>query len=184
VGFSLIETVVAMALSLVVTAAAVTLLNPNQTVFQAQPEALDMHQRVRVAADALIRDLTMAKAVALRRAADPAGVMRTDAITMFNDEETHSYYFDAAASQLRHFDGRATDVPVADNVVALAFELSGGPDHVRDVRVSIRIQAARPEFRGTGPEFVKPGNSSVSQRYLPDVAVTFRVSPRNLNLDL
>ena len=183
-GFSLIETVVAMALSLVVTTAAVTLLNPNQMVFQAQPEALDMHQRVRVAADALIRDLTMAHSVAPRRAGDPAGVVRTDAVTISNDEDTHSYYFDAAASQLRHFDGLVTDVPVADNVVALAFELSGGPDHVRDVRVSIRVQAARPEFRGTGAEFVKPGNSRVSQRYLPDAAVTFRVSPRNMNLDL
>jgi hypothetical protein len=184
VGFSLIETAIAMALSLLVTTAALSLVNPNQMLFQAQPEALDMQQRVRTAADALTRDLTMASAVAPRRAGDPAGVVRTDAVTISNDGETHSYYFDAAASQLRHFDGLATDVPVADNVVALAFEFSGGPDHVRDVRVSIRVQAARPELRGTGAEFVKPGTTRVSQRYVPDAAVTFRVSPRNMNLDL
>lgn len=183
-GFSLVEMVVAMALALAVTTAALSLLNPNQMVFHVQPEALDMQQRIRVAADALIRDLTMASAVAPRRAGEPDGVVRTDAVTTSNDSATHSYYWDPAASQLRHYDGLLTDVPVADNVVALAFEYSGDPDRVRSIRVSIRVQAARPEFRATGPDFVKPGTSRVSYRYVPDAEVTFRVSPRNMNLDL
>jgi hypothetical protein len=43
------------------------------------------------------------------------------------EAETHTYYLDAAASQLRHYDGYQTDVPVADNVVGLTFDYFGDP---------------------------------------------------------
>ncbi len=181
-GFSLIETIVAVGLSLIVTTAALSMLNPNQLLFQVQAEALDVQQRVRAAADAMMRDLTMATSVSPRRVGDSAGVVRTDAVTISHASEIHAYYFDEAASQLRHHDGLSTDAPVADHIVGLAFEYAGAP--VREVRVSIRAEAARPEFRGAGSAFVKPGTSRVSQRYIPDAAVTFRVLPRNMNLDL
>ncbi len=42
--------------------------------------------------------------------------------------ETHIYWFDAGARQLRHYDGDATDVPVVDNVVAVRFEYFGDPN--------------------------------------------------------
>ena len=61
-GFTLAELLVALALTLIVTAGALSLLNPGQMVFRAQPEALDMQQRLRSAADALTRDLRMAGA--------------------------------------------------------------------------------------------------------------------------
>jgi hypothetical protein len=172
---SLAETLVAMVLTVVVTGAALSLANPNHLAFQAQPEAMDMQQRVRVAADALMRDLVMARTLTPRGA---------DAVTITSDSGTHHYYLDRAGSQLRHFDGLATDVPVADNIVGLSFELGGDAGRVRYVRVSIRAQAARPEFRGVGPDFARPGTSRVSRRYLPDIAVGFRVTPRNMNLDL
>lgn len=39
--------------------------------------------------------------------------------------EAHTYYFDAANKQLRHYDGYQSDVPVVDNVVGLSFEYFG-----------------------------------------------------------
>jgi hypothetical protein len=41
--------------------------------------------------------------------------------------ELHTYYFDSAMHQLRHYDGAQTDVPVVDNVVAAGFEYFGDP---------------------------------------------------------
>ncbi len=41
--------------------------------------------------------------------------------------ETHVYWFDRANRQLRRYDGYRTDVPVADNVVGVAFEYYGDP---------------------------------------------------------
>jgi prepilin-type N-terminal cleavage/methylation domain-containing protein len=39
--------------------------------------------------------------------------------------EWHTYYFDSAQRQLRHYDGLHTDVPVADNVTAVQFTYFG-----------------------------------------------------------
>jgi hypothetical protein len=43
------------------------------------------------------------------------------------EAETHTYYFDAANSQLRHYDGNQTDVPVVDHVSGLSIEYFGVP---------------------------------------------------------
>jgi prepilin-type N-terminal cleavage/methylation domain-containing protein len=61
-GFTLIEMMVATGVMLVVTATILSMLNPSYGVFQAQPEAADMQQRLRVAADAVQKDLIMAGA--------------------------------------------------------------------------------------------------------------------------
>lgn len=346
-GFSLIEMLLALVLTLVVTTAALALVLPVQGVFEAQPEAMDMQQRLRVAADALSRDLTMAGAgtymdagagsltgvfapVIPRKvgwtAADPATLARADAITItyvpttfaqtttsavfpqaaglmintapncpwgkafcgfqsgmtavvfdktahfdvftisslqagsaqvqphsptmtytypagapVSQVESHSYYFDAANRQLRQSDGYQSDVPVADNVVALSFDYFGDPNpptaprppvglgnclydpagnptpmatlagpsdglvalplsifsdgpwcgsggtqfdadlfRVRAVRVNLRIQATLSAFRARATAFLKPGASRTSDRYLPDLAATFMIAPRNL----
>jgi prepilin-type N-terminal cleavage/methylation domain-containing protein len=42
--------------------------------------------------------------------------------------EWHTYYFDAAQQQLRHYDGLHTDVPLADNVAAVQFTYFGTAD--------------------------------------------------------
>ncbi len=42
--------------------------------------------------------------------------------------ESHVYYFDARARQLRHYDGYGSDVPVIDDVVDVRFEYFGDPD--------------------------------------------------------
>src|SRR5262249_45053473 len=61
-GFSLVEALLALSLTLVVTGAALALVNPTGRMAQAQPEAIDVQQRVRVAVGALLRDLNMAGA--------------------------------------------------------------------------------------------------------------------------
>ena len=61
-GFSLVEMTIALAIVLVVTGAIFAVMNPAYGAFHSQPEAIDMHQRLRVAVDAISRDLTMAGA--------------------------------------------------------------------------------------------------------------------------
>ena len=53
---------------------------------------------------------------------------------------------------------------------------------VRTVRVAVRVQAAHAGLRGIGADFAVPGTSRSARRALPDYAVTFDVTPRNLNL--
>lgn len=58
---------------------------------------------------------------------------------------------------------------------------------VRKVRVSLRVQAGNPDFRrslGSGADalFLKPGTSQGGYKQVPDQAIRFDVSPRNLNL--
>jgi prepilin-type N-terminal cleavage/methylation domain-containing protein len=61
-GFTLIEMLVATAIMVVVTAGVFSLINPAQGTYQAQPQVSDMQQRLRVAVDAIQRDLIMAGA--------------------------------------------------------------------------------------------------------------------------
>ena len=61
-GFSMIEMLVATAILVVVTGGIFALINPAQGTFRAQPEVSDMQQRLRVAVDAIQRDLIMAGA--------------------------------------------------------------------------------------------------------------------------
>ena len=61
-GFTLTESLVAMVLMLIVTGTVFGLVNNNSIVAQAQPEAMDMQQRARIAGDMLSRDLFMAGA--------------------------------------------------------------------------------------------------------------------------
>jgi type II secretory pathway pseudopilin PulG len=61
-GFTLVEMMVSTAVMMVIVASVFSLLNPSYGTFQAQPEAADMQQRMRVAADAVQKDLVMAGA--------------------------------------------------------------------------------------------------------------------------
>lgn len=56
-GFSLVELLVALAITLLVTSAVFAMLDPASGAFQTQPEAADVLQRVRAGTDALRRDL-------------------------------------------------------------------------------------------------------------------------------
>ncbi|HXE79672.1 MAG TPA: prepilin-type N-terminal cleavage/methylation domain-containing protein [Vicinamibacterales bacterium] len=61
-GFSLFEMLVATAIMVIVTGAIFGLLDPSHGTYRTQPEVSDMQQRLRVAIDALERDLSMAGA--------------------------------------------------------------------------------------------------------------------------
>ena len=61
-GFSLTEVVVSASILLVVVAAAIAIANPVMGAARSQPEAIDLHQRARVAAASLFRDLYAAGA--------------------------------------------------------------------------------------------------------------------------
>lgn len=103
-GFSLIEMLVASAITLVVTGATFALLNPARGAFQAQPEVSELQQRLRVGVDTLYKDMVMAGAGTYsgalvgnlssffapvqparlgRSGADAPGTARSDAISIF-----------------------------------------------------------------------------------------------------
>lgn len=146
-GFTLVELLIAMLLMLLVTGALIGLAIPARRVFDAQPEASDMHQRLRVAVDEVTRNLRMAGA-GLTPAASPAvmpyrvgrvgadpdmGIFyRPDVVSMLHVPSTgtaavsRTYHLrvDGATGmqQLMRYDGAETDLPVVDRVAA--FELT------------------------------------------------------------
>ena len=61
-GFSMTELVIATAVTAVIMSAALATVIPSQGIFEAQPEAADLQQRVRAAADAVLRDIMTAGA--------------------------------------------------------------------------------------------------------------------------
>jgi hypothetical protein len=104
---------IALAVMLTVTAGTFTVMNPSSGIFQAQPEAADLQQRLRVGVDTLRRSLMMAGAGAyagsrtgplngflapilpyrvgrIATLDDGAGAFRTDAITIFSVPATAS----------------------------------------------------------------------------------------------
>ncbi|MGH9254988.1 MAG: PilW family protein [Vicinamibacterales bacterium] len=149
-GFTLTELLIATVITLTVTAALLDVVDRARGSFQAQPERADMHQRLRVAVDALTRDLLMAGAgleppvaapvlpyrVGARDSDIDLGVFyRSDAISVLyvpwgeSIAVSHTYHLktDLAARtfQLMHYDGASTDLPVVDHVVKLQFEYFG-----------------------------------------------------------
>src|SRR5687767_6813972 len=61
-GFSFIELVVSMAITLTVMSSIFGIINSARSIFEIDLERADMHQRARVSADALFKDLVMAGA--------------------------------------------------------------------------------------------------------------------------
>jgi hypothetical protein len=137
---TLTEVLISTALTLAISAAAFTMVAPVHGLVQAQPEAADMHQRLRVAVDTLTAAIVEAQEVT------PFGAA---GISIEGATGTRTYYLapDGTGGTLR----RATDgasLPVVDHVTHLAFEFferAGGEVH--RVRVTIAVQAAPPSLR-------------------------------------
>ncbi len=96
-GFTLVETLIALVLTLLVTGSALALASPASRASALQPEVMDIQQRARVAADVLTRELNTAGAglaahqvpalLPLRLGSvrgDSAGTARADAVTMLS----------------------------------------------------------------------------------------------------
>jgi hypothetical protein len=203
------ELLIASAITVTLMGTVLGVTTSLQRLFVAQPEVADMHQRLRAGVDALTKDLLAAGSPMMpyrsgARRHDPAsGVFyRSDTITLvpmaWNDAigTSHTYYVkpDAAGSgQLMRYDGKESDLPLADHVVGLEFQylnadgallapaaLQDGPwfpDNVdanrfdmdlltiRRVRVTLRVAPA----------------SAALRRLLPEREIRFDVAPRNLN---
>src|SRR5262245_65770490 len=88
-GFSLIELIVALGVTLIVAAVIFDLVGQARRRFDAEPDVADRQQRIRVSVDALSRDLLMASAIMPYRAAgaapDPPGTFRDDVVTIVSE---------------------------------------------------------------------------------------------------
>jgi prepilin-type N-terminal cleavage/methylation domain-containing protein len=156
-GFSLIEMIIALAITLAATAGVFALIVPAQGRFSAEAEAADMQQRLRVVAGTLVRDLGRAGMGAHAGAAggslliqlapvlpyragvngDPPGTYTSDTITVLSVPEDGTqivstiYWLKRAVAgtwQLMSSDGPGNpDVPVADHIVGLSFDYYGDP---------------------------------------------------------
>jgi hypothetical protein len=152
-GFTVAELLIATAITFSVTLALLEVVDRARASFEAQPERSDMHQRLRVAVQALTRDLMQAGAgldpliaapvmpyrVGARDNDPDLGVLyRSDAISVLyvpageSTVVSHTYYaendYGAGTFQLMHYDGASTDLPLVDHVVGLRFDyFSDGP---------------------------------------------------------
>lgn len=136
-GFSLVELIVALGLTLTVIAAIFQLVEQSRRRFAAEPDIVDRQQRVRVAVETLSRDLLMARAVLPYRVSgptpDPPGTFKDDEVTIVSEPPpdqapTVRTYFirrDAGEPQLARVDDGGNTVPVVGNVASLAFEYFG-----------------------------------------------------------
>ena len=88
-GFSLLEALISTALMLSVVAAAFTVMHPAHGAFAVEPEAADMQQRLRVAVDLLVKDLTMAGAGAYQGPHPGSLVYFFPAVLPFRQGGTH-----------------------------------------------------------------------------------------------
>jgi len=139
-GFSIVELLIASAITMAVVGAVLAVVNPAQLMFRAQGDAADLHQRLRAAADTVSADVRAAMAVrpyrvgAMRDDAAIGVYYRTDTLTVLGVPSTplaldgsasRTYYLRSAAPgtfQLMQYDGESTDLPVVEHVVALAFD--------------------------------------------------------------
>ena len=214
-GFSFVELVVSMAIMLAITSSMFAFIDSARGVFEIDLERADMQQRARVSMDALFRDLVMAGAglqtpaiAPFRRGddnPDSPGSAFSDRISVryappdaaAGEVATITYALrtDAAGvPQLTRYDGRATDLPVADQVAGLRFEYFDAagqpialerfadgpwvPNAVAADRFDADLQAIR---RVRAMVRVRPARTFVGLP-LADLDVAIDVSPRNLNL--
>jgi hypothetical protein len=131
-GFSLVESLIATVLMLIITGAIFGYVAPSTTMSRAQPEAMDMQQRARIGTDMLFRDLFMAGAgvyagpqtgaltnffapIIPRKmgmtGADAYTVARTDAITISYIPNTYSQTTIRQAMPVTSAELKVEDIP-------------------------------------------------------------------------
>jgi len=200
-GFTMVEALIATLITTSVVGAVLAVVGTAQAVVRAQGDAADLHQRLRAAADGIAADLRAAASVrpyrvgAIRDEGLAGVYYRPDTITAVG-ETTRTYYLKTETSELMLYDGGASDLPMVEHVVGLAFDYFGadgagrslvridpgllidGPwsedalhrrvdadvARIRDVRVSIRLEATAPSLR----------------RLVPDEDITFDVALRSV----
>jgi prepilin-type N-terminal cleavage/methylation domain-containing protein len=141
-GFSLVELLVTMAITIAITGGMFSFIHSARGVFEVDLEHTDTQQRARVAADALFRDLVMAGAglqspplAPFRRGSinpDSPGSAFPDRISVLYVPPdaaagaitvTYGRRVDAAGvPHLTRYDGAASEMPLVDQVTGLRFE--------------------------------------------------------------
>jgi hypothetical protein len=142
-GFSVVELLIASAMTMAVVSAILAVVNPAQLMFRAQGDAADLHQRLRATADTVGADVRAAMAVRPYRVGatrDDAAVgvyYRPDTRTFLgvpssplslDIDGSRTYYLRNAAAgmfQLMQYDGGFSDLPMLDHVVRLSFDYFG-----------------------------------------------------------
>jgi type II secretory pathway pseudopilin PulG len=142
-GFSIVELLIASAMTMAVVGAILAAVNPAQLMFRAQGDAADLHQRLRAAADTMSADVRAAMAVRPYRVGatrDDAAIgvyYRTDTLTVLgvpsaplslDVHASRTYYLRSASPgtfQLMQYDGGLSDLPMLDHVVRLSFDYFG-----------------------------------------------------------
>ena len=160
---TLAELLVATAVTTAVAGAALVAVMPLQRGFAAQPEAAGLVQRVRVVSELLSSDVRRASLVLPLRIGDVANDIangtwyRPDVITVVTDSvdalasglmtpsRSATYHLKQDGEgvwQLMQYDGRASDQPAVEDVIALRFEYFGDgepPVAVTTMRGDIRV---------------------------------------------
>lgn len=139
-GFSLVEVIVALGVTLVLTAAIFDLVAQSRRTFDVEPEAADRRQRLRVAIDALQRDLLMASMVLPYRTVGTSpglpGTFTEGVATVVSQQASgpdavRTYYLRgdpaSGSSLLMRAEGGGGDAPVVDGVTSLSFAFFGSP---------------------------------------------------------
>ena len=143
-GFSIVELLIATAMTMAVVGAILAVVNPAQLMFRVQGDAADVHQRLRAAADTIGADVRAAMAVrpyrvgAMRDDAAVGVYYRPDTLTVLgvptsplslDVNASRTYYLRSAgapgAFQLMQYDGGLSDLPMLDHVVRLSFDYFG-----------------------------------------------------------
>ena len=136
-GFTIVELLVSLAILLTVTAGVFTMLDAAVQRSPVWNDAADLHQRARVAVDAMAAAVRNARAVALAPAAitlSPA----PDPETGVADADV-TFYLDAASGTLRRAQGGG-DFPLVDAIEDLRAELLDAV--TRRVRLTIQLRAS------------------------------------------
>jgi hypothetical protein len=144
---SVVEVLVATAITGTVMAGVLSALAPAQRALAAQTDLIEARQRARVVMETLTRELRAADAVT------PGEEGGAAAVTIAIGGTRRVYYLGEDA-ELRRADGES-DLPVVDGVRALAFEywsastlldragIEADPPRVRRVRVRVDVAGGR-----------------------------------------
>ena len=143
-GFTMVEVLLATAMTMAVVGAILAAVNPAQLMLRAQGDAGELHQRLRAAVDTMGADLRAAPAVrpyhvgATRDDAAAGVYYRPDTLTVLgvpsgplslDADASRTYYLKSGPAsgtfQLMQYDGGLSDLPMLDHVVRLSFDYFG-----------------------------------------------------------